>query len=521
MKSIGTQVGTEIGIQGKGRSAVTIALAVLLCAPLSGLIVAGPVAATPVYDGHSWVGVMFVGTSQGVSTVSGSIAIPTDYPMVEDGYFVMISIFDNAGSYDQIGISGQNGDWFGAWAGLGNCGSQTTYGTDYDDKAVYLTPGLTYDFAMEISSSGIVEYTIGRLGTTLWSHTKDTGGTQFQRQGTMWCGLSLVVSYTVYEEIYTVDEMMAPYWGLDVLNNKAGGNTMSSWTWQNSYVPGPAPWTDNEPHPTTYTDSNGGVFIWNPWFRLSATSWIVEVEEGTTDWYSANALTIELNPQDEWSDDCGSTCDVDLIVDVAPPGWTVTLSPTSDTPDASISMDVDIPANEPVGEYYIIVRAEIASDYFTNYIMWIDIVPPPPSGGTVGCLGAGTKIMTPGVEVNVEDLDLNDPVLAWDLGEGELIEVLWTSVQVQMENYGVALNDELIVSGWGQRIYARTTETTGWVNNAIELSRGDQIFSASEGEWVELYSIVPIPEDELICILNTDGVNNFIAGGFLLGGEEP
>lgn len=157
--------------------------------------------------GHWYAGSVYNGTATNTSWVFTEISIPSaSAPDASEFYYVILSVWDNNGSYDQIGFTDDYGSWGLAWSYTTGICSNPTY--HYTPFALTLTPGQTYLFAITThvgtGHTGVAEeaWSVSTTGTTkaVYSSLKATGATNpGLDQAGFYCGS---YDYTDYEEVY-------------------------------------------------------------------------------------------------------------------------------------------------------------------------------------------------------------------------------------------------------------------------------------------------------------------------------
>ena len=202
------------------------------------------------FGGHWYAGSVYSGASTLNNWVLSEISVPSAAaPDTSQFYYVLTSIWDNAGSYDQIGFS----DTFGHW-GLtysyttGSCGSPSyVYNPDYFD----LVPGQEYLLAMTTASGpGTWEevYTVSSTGaiSQIFALHAPTGASDpGLEQAAFYCGY---YDYTDYEEVYGTTAYTQPdpygapanleWYFHENCNGPTGCNTMTTWNaWKTSNAP--------------------------------------------------------------------------------------------------------------------------------------------------------------------------------------------------------------------------------------------------------------------------------------------
>ncbi|MDE1860130.1 MAG: hypothetical protein KGH72_00245 [Candidatus Micrarchaeota archaeon] len=218
---------------------------------------------------HYWLGAVDTAPAwaRGVST---TIQIPGAAPQADDYYYVLMSAWDNAGSYDQIGFSDFYGQWGLVYSWTSGPPNALTY--HYSPIAAVLTPGATYTFQMIAPNNGQVQFLAYEGSALVWSYTAPTGG------GFLYLNYSDYgyYDYTDYEEVYSISEAsLAPPYGFYFYNNAWTPYTTSS----PSYVYGN--WYPSEAWqafgsgqpPGPYTSVGGAVvYIVNPATSTSVIS---------------------------------------------------------------------------------------------------------------------------------------------------------------------------------------------------------------------------------------------------------
>jgi len=254
----GSRLGRSAAIVAVLLAAVFVASAVLVTGPgqigtigsrgggqaPAGWPVPRPVfGASPAFSGHYYAGGFYNGTTRTATIIQMTMTIPDDYPnFVTDGYFAILSAWDNAASYDQLGITvGVNnsdnltrpGEWFVAYSTTTFCAG--SYNTN--PNATQLQPGQTYTFDMLVSG-GVVTFEVFHGSSMVTHATHTTGGTYFSVSTLFECQSTFYYDYTVYEEVYDSAGPLVPY-DFVFANNTANGTAVTSWYYylQGSPVP--------------------------------------------------------------------------------------------------------------------------------------------------------------------------------------------------------------------------------------------------------------------------------------------
>ncbi len=112
-------------------------------------------------------------------------------------YYVLLSVWDNIGSYDQIGIANAFGVWGFTYSFTSFCAQNYYFNPDYFN----LVPGTTYTFSMLISD-GYVYWNVYQGATYIGGLSVITGATAFNVSTYYTCDDSTYYDFTNYEEVY-------------------------------------------------------------------------------------------------------------------------------------------------------------------------------------------------------------------------------------------------------------------------------------------------------------------------------
>jgi hypothetical protein len=157
---------------------------------------------------HWYQGALFSGTNTTATFVNAAIEVPAGPPKETWFYYELVSVFDNNNSYDQLGFSNDFGaGWTLTYSYTdGNCASQS-YAYTYDEMS--LTQGQTYNFSMQIVSTGVLyEVTdeVNGASNIVWKQSYNAFGnhaSSFQIDSTACSPYTYIYDYTDYEEIYS------------------------------------------------------------------------------------------------------------------------------------------------------------------------------------------------------------------------------------------------------------------------------------------------------------------------------
>jgi len=205
------------------------------------------VAPPPTTSRHYYAGSDFAGTATTGSWAIAEISVPAATPSSSEFYYQVLSIWDNAGSYDQVGFTDDYGVWGLAWSyTTGTCAASYVYTPD----AVNLVAGQEYLIAITNENSGYITMvvwsipTAGSPVTEVFQEEADTGGTTLEVEYS-YCG---DYDYTDFEEVYGIQQYQQPLpydapYGLSFYYHSncygtTGCNTWADWgTWTSSAPP--------------------------------------------------------------------------------------------------------------------------------------------------------------------------------------------------------------------------------------------------------------------------------------------
>ena len=195
--------------------------------------------------GHYYSGGVYSGAAHTATWIIAQVAVPSaDKPDSSEFYYVLLSAWDLAGSYDQIGFSNDNGVWgltesYTTGVNPITCAGSPTY--IYSANAMALTSGQGYLFAMTtVSGPGtwLEAYSVQPTGRTLvYALHVLTGAANpgLTVQG-FFCGY---YDYTVYQETYGTTTYAYPNpYGMSLglffifgTNEWGTGSSGPPWTW--------------------------------------------------------------------------------------------------------------------------------------------------------------------------------------------------------------------------------------------------------------------------------------------------
>ena len=317
-----------------------------------------PAGSSPLYSGHYYAGSVYNSTLVNSTQLSATINIPLDNPQLTDFYYVLLSVWDDAGSYDQVGFANAGGVWGFTYSSTSYCGGNYYYTPD----AFNLNAGTTYTFGMTLWR-GTVNFTADYLnGTNAFTWTQYTGGHVFLNEAFYTCTSYYYgnVSYydlTDYEEVYATNNPVVPYdWHFGT--NLEDGLPESGWS---IFTTPPLPGaisvlisTDNtlianEPYELGLTSGS-------PFFTIVSGSSSVGVHASL----EATALV--------------GTPTVVFGAYSLPGGWSVSYSPSSGTASLGSTVTITIPALTGGGNYSIGLNASDSSGASNQVTLWVNLI---------------------------------------------------------------------------------------------------------------------------------------------------
>jgi hypothetical protein len=173
---------------------------------------------------HWWDGGYYGGPTRSPTSAKMTMTLPDAVPSSSEFYYVLLSSWDNAGSYDQIGISNDYGTWGWTWSWTSSCAGSYYY----TPNQMALQRGATYTFAMTIAS-GNVTFTVTQGTSVLGTIIGASGGTHFVMTGFYTCNSVSYYDYTDYEEIYATVQTV-PSFDFVFAHNSVSNGSVTNWT---------------------------------------------------------------------------------------------------------------------------------------------------------------------------------------------------------------------------------------------------------------------------------------------------
>jgi hypothetical protein len=164
----------------------------------------------PQVNCHWWAGGYYPSTSTtyNAKEVCMKIRTPNSSPSSSECYYLLLSVFDDNGSYDQIGFAD---DFSDNWSILystttTNPNLLPQYALIYSTTSTgYLSPGTEYDFTITANNNGNITFAVWTETGEIWSMTNQTGGNKLLIENwytDKWDSSVGGNSYTVYEEVW-------------------------------------------------------------------------------------------------------------------------------------------------------------------------------------------------------------------------------------------------------------------------------------------------------------------------------
>jgi hypothetical protein len=460
----------------------------------------------PLPPGQAYiVGAEYSGSDTTATVVQATLFTPNDTSSLSDDYYVILSIWDNAESYDQLGLAAtETQAWEVVWAGYTDCG--TNQGGSNGGVSGTLAVNTEYTFEMSISS-GTVSYDVWQgssaSGTLVWDHAFDTGGSDFVEQPYS-CDDNTYNDYTDFEEIYSAAGP-TPTWSFSFDHNIANGAAVTAWAQL-----GPI----REPSGAWYYVSIQGsnVLIMNEWFTLSSTCGAGSGLCTGSIYWTTTATLYPVFADLEY--ECGECeYDVDFQATTLPTGWTATFNPQFTTGDTQPVTSLD-DVGAYCGTYGFVIQAyEATTGLWTAINLHVSVV----GCNSGGCVAWGTPILTPTGYVAVQNLRQGQQVEEFNLSTGALAPGVYLSGNPTNVTQLIDINQgRLFLTPTDQPIFIQNATFTGWLRDPQNLTTADRIYDPVSQIWIPVTGVLRIHQSSIVFDVVTSGFNNFIANGTLL-----
>lgn len=193
----------------------------------TGLPSSGPSAVG--YNGLYWMSDVYTGSSFTASSVSTEIMVPSSGPRVGDQYFELLSVWDDNGYYDQIGLASVSTsstmNWENLYSLATNCGSTVSSYNSGLTATPWIQPGSTVNYEMDLGGGNLV---FKANGVTFASLPDSATHLNIANQET--CGGNRFQDFTDYQEVHFLASGNFPQWDVTFQPTVAGATTITSWT---------------------------------------------------------------------------------------------------------------------------------------------------------------------------------------------------------------------------------------------------------------------------------------------------
>lgn len=310
------------------------------------------------YFGHYYAGSVYNGTPVNSTSLSATWNVPEDNPQIADFYYVLLSVWDDAGSYDQVGFTNSGGVWGFTYSSTDYCASYYYYNPD----AFSLNDGTTYTFAMTLAGGSVNFSATYPDGSSAFYWTQYTGGHHFLDDGFYTCdsgyGNATYYDLTDYEEVYQTTNTMVPYdWHFT--SNLADAVPLTPWSvFTSSGLPGAI----------SVLISTDNTLVANEPYELGLGA--------SPPWYTAvggGNKSIGLHTQVTLSSLVGTPSTV-LGGYVLPGGWTVKFAPASGTGGYSSDLTITVPAGTGGGNYTLGLNASDSTGASNQITVWVNLI---------------------------------------------------------------------------------------------------------------------------------------------------
>jgi len=242
-------------------------------------------------------------------------------------YYVLLSVWDNAGSYDQIGIANSFGTWGFTYSFTSYCAASYYYNPDYFN----LVPGTTYTFAMTMVDDGFVDWSVYEGATYVGGLSVITGATAFNVSSFYSCDGATYYDFTDYEEVYYTQQVTPDFDFHFAATHVNGADVkLASFT------------TPGAPARVHVKVGAGATTLANVGFELLYTGTsgvLVSLPVGTAS-YIFTIRTEEIDGASHLTG-CSRTS----------PGWNIRSWPGTPSPPFDRSVTLTINASAPAGDY--------------------------------------------------------------------------------------------------------------------------------------------------------------------------
>ncbi len=286
--------------------------------------------APPLYVGY-WLAGSVIRPKAGTldaRAVSTFLKVPDASPTTDSFYSVLMSVWDNAGSYDQIGFTSYNGNWTLTVSTTTYCDAATLINYDLSS----LSPGVTYEFVMFLTTSGYVTFDVYQGSTIVGGTVADTGASTFLVSEYYTCDSTQYYDFTDSEVVQESDQQ-APDYAFHFVSTQENGANVAM-----------IPFFEDSPGIVHVTTSTSATVIANEPFNLiyyGSSPDFIYLPEGVTSY----SFTVQAN--ELYGSDRIYACPYDNMPDLGVSSW----SAFGEAPSFIHAVTLNIPSDAAPGNY--------------------------------------------------------------------------------------------------------------------------------------------------------------------------
>lgn len=472
--------------------------------------------------------------------VQTTITTPNDYPRSSDFYYLYLSVYDSANSYDQIGIVGWHGAWLFGYSythattrGGGICsGSLANYYSPVfswvQGTSDSLYPNTQYTFALYAYPNGTIGflYALGNSLKFLFNESYvHTGGTSFDLAQYYICNdgleLNYFADYTVYEEVEYTTQTVWPDWSFTFYDNCVSttiGGTLVAYTYWSTFTYGTPP--------TGVTSifvpfSSANVLVANQAGNLTLITALGSGKVAT--FYASSGSSISTPVSTSYPYTGGALATLSLFT--YPSSWTYWFNPNSGTPSFGSTLVVNISSTATYGMYLLEGDLSWSSSDFTLVLFYVVVGPYGSGGGGDGgggCVAWGTPVLQYGTTyAGVQLLGPGLNVIGyWSSNDTRATEnITWNNFT--WVNRTISINGGLIVTTLkDQPLYVKNGSWIGFVRDPQNLTLGEYLYNPVLNSWVKITSLQTLTNETPVFDLRENGPSTFVGGDPVLVGMK-
>ncbi|MCI4372537.1 MAG: hypothetical protein L3K02_02680 [Thermoplasmata archaeon] len=298
-------------------------------------------------------GVEYSGSAGLASNLTVAMAVPDDLPPSTDRYYVAVSVFDGAESYDQLGFANDNGSWQIYYSTAPACGTQP----NPHWNAYPLPRNETYTFEISVEAGGVVLFGAYQgSAVALWEETVHTGATYLEVESTQTCGPTAVPGFTETEEVLAAGLGNPPY-NFVFTNSTVNGHPEKSWFG-----------LLGSSNTTVVEHNESNATIGNEPFTLgfSSSRDVQTIESGSSPQELETRVNLEMG---------GTGIEVGLSADTAAAAWKFSATPSSGNTSFLSVVSVDVPAALVPGMYVVEIEASDIAGFSNRIALVITVLP--------------------------------------------------------------------------------------------------------------------------------------------------